>query len=94
MVTKEEVDKAWESWDELNLVIYEECLLCKKSYLWCKLLIKIPESVSLCEECAKKHKDNKKYWGKLWGRYSYIIGEWFIDLPYVNRDENNTPWSR
>lgn len=85
MPTQEEVDKAWKDWTPIDMIIYEECILCKKSYIWLELIIKVPEWVSMCVKCCEKYPDNKKYWWKKWWFFKYIVWEWIIDLPIADK---------
>lgn len=70
-LTKEQAQNAKE-WEQFEVDMIEECILCWYKEYWGILLTKIPEMVSQCIACAEKYPDDNSKC-----RAVYIIWHWF-----------------
>lgn len=58
----------------------EECIICWLKEWWSILVVKEPEHVFQCLDCADKYPDDNKYNAKEWNwRHVYIIWKWYVD---------------
>lgn len=78
MLSKQKVQQARDNQESILMSVVEECFLCKKSDYWTILIVKVPEWVCQCLDCAEEYPDNKVYKWVNWCWQLYKIGEWFI----------------
>jgi len=78
MLTKKEVERAFDTWEDILIEVSEKCIICNKWEYWEVMILKIPEGVLQCLKCAEKYPDNKIYKWVEWWWNIYKIWYWII----------------
>lgn len=76
---KEDVIKARENNEDLLIEIDEHCIMCWTKKEWEYSIVKIPEWILFCLDCADNHNDENEYSWIDWWRWVYRIWFWFVE---------------
>ncbi len=75
--TREQIANV-KDWDSFLVSVNEECILCWYKEYWGILIVKLPEMVSQCPDCAEKYPDTKN-------KYCWVLYK--IGYDFIEEDE-------